>query len=53
MHFGPKIATDGCVASIDGSDNGSFEVLIVAGGGGGGMDMGGGWRCIVLSGHAT
>ena len=42
MHFGPKIATDGCVASIDGSDNGSFEVLIVAGGGGGGMDMGGG-----------
>jgi len=42
MHFGPRIATDGCVASIDGSDNGSFEVLIVAGGGGGGMDMGGG-----------
>ena len=42
MHFGPRIAVDGCVASIDGSDNGSFEVLIVAGGGGGGMDMGGG-----------
>jgi len=42
MHFGPRIATDGCVASIDGSDNGSFEVLVVGGGGGGGMDMGGG-----------
>ena len=42
MHFGPRIAVDGCVASIDGSDNGSFEVLIVGGGGGGGMDMGGG-----------
>jgi len=42
MNFGPRIATDGCVASIDGSDNGSFEVLIVGGGGGGGMDMGGG-----------